>query len=305
MTVNVYNSADASAPVINASAGDLINLLDKCLVTGYGAKAGAGWTKPYTGTNLAVFRMGGGNQRYLRIDDSSVAATRLARLVAYESMSAVSTGTNAFPTEAQMAGGLAHITSNSAGVKDWTVVATDKMAYIMTSASTGGTGIYSTLTIFGDITSYVAGDQYQTVLISNNTTVLQGVPSSGSLSGAISTMLGGHYIARKFDQNGIALNNGKHADMVKASANMGTGSIPYPNPSDGGLYLSPVWANETLGGLRGLFPGLWSSCHPVGAFANNDTFAGAGSLAGKTFVVKTFGSSGLSGSVILETSDTW
>ena len=43
MTVRIYSSSDAGAPVLRGNTpGDLINLLEKCLVTGYGSKAGAG-----------------------------------------------------------------------------------------------------------------------------------------------------------------------------------------------------------------------------------------------------------------------
>lgn len=110
MTMRVYRSSDASAPALRGNTpGDLINVLDKCLVTGYGSLAGAGWTKPFTGTNLAVFRQGAGsNGMYLRVDDtSSAAGSRSARVVGYEVMSDVNNGTpQSFPTAVQYSGGL-------------------------------------------------------------------------------------------------------------------------------------------------------------------------------------------------------
>ena len=109
MTVRFYSSSDAGAPAVRGNTpGDIINLLTKCLVDGYGAKAGAGWTKPYTGTNVAAFRQGAGsNGMYLRIDDTSTeAGNRNARIVGYETMSDVNTGApQSFPTAAQRAGG--------------------------------------------------------------------------------------------------------------------------------------------------------------------------------------------------------
>jgi len=47
MTVTVYRSTDSGAPFLNAMQGSFINVLRKCLVDGYGAKSGAGWTMPY------------------------------------------------------------------------------------------------------------------------------------------------------------------------------------------------------------------------------------------------------------------
>src|SRR5574337_1555206 len=97
MTVNVYRSSDASAPVLTGQAGSLITVLDACLISGYGSKSPAGWVKPYSGTNLAAYRAATGNQFYFRVDDSG---TVEARISGYETMSDVNTGTGQFPTTA-------------------------------------------------------------------------------------------------------------------------------------------------------------------------------------------------------------
>lgn len=75
MPVTVYRSSDASAPSIGRTTGSIITLLDACLVNGYGAKAAAGWTKSYSGTNAAVYRQGGNPQQYLYINDNVFADT--------------------------------------------------------------------------------------------------------------------------------------------------------------------------------------------------------------------------------------
>ena len=56
MTVTVYLSTDASAPTLDGNVGSLITVLDAVLVNGYGAKAAAGWTKAFSGTNKAAYR---------------------------------------------------------------------------------------------------------------------------------------------------------------------------------------------------------------------------------------------------------
>src|SRR5574337_1914064 len=99
MTVNVYRSSDASAPVLTGQAGSLITVLDACLISGYGSKSPAGWAKPYSGTNLAAYRAATGNRFYFRVDDSG---TVEARISGYETMSDVNTGTGQFPTTAQI-----------------------------------------------------------------------------------------------------------------------------------------------------------------------------------------------------------
>jgi hypothetical protein len=74
MTTTIYKSTDASAPNITEVAGSIITLLDAVLVNGYGAKAGLGWTKAFSGVNKAVYQQGAGSgARYLRIDDTTVA----------------------------------------------------------------------------------------------------------------------------------------------------------------------------------------------------------------------------------------
>ncbi|MGE3907973.1 MAG: hypothetical protein AB7K36_01385, partial [Chloroflexota bacterium] len=55
-TTRIYRSTDSGAPVLTGQAGSLLNLLDKCLVDGYGSKAAAGWSRPYTGTNKTAYR---------------------------------------------------------------------------------------------------------------------------------------------------------------------------------------------------------------------------------------------------------
>lgn len=55
MAYKVYRSSDAGAPVASIPANDsaanlkakLIQILDACLVNGYGTKTSAGWSKPY------------------------------------------------------------------------------------------------------------------------------------------------------------------------------------------------------------------------------------------------------------------
>ena len=108
MPVTVYRSTDASAPVLSNANGSLIAVMRACLVDGYGSKAAAGWTAPYTGTNLIAFKEGaGGNNRFLRVFDggADTSTSRVIKVRAYENMTAISTGTGLFPTSAQVNGG--------------------------------------------------------------------------------------------------------------------------------------------------------------------------------------------------------
>lgn len=55
-SVKYYSSADAGAPQISNADFAIKNIIKACLVTGYGTKAGAGWTALFENTNKIVLR---------------------------------------------------------------------------------------------------------------------------------------------------------------------------------------------------------------------------------------------------------
>ena len=63
------------------------------------------------------------------------------------------------------------------------------------------------------------------------------------------------------------------------------GSLQTPN-SGNSLYLSPI---RVVGGCglicRGRLRGIYQVCHPVGSFADGQTFSGGGDYAGKSFQI--------------------
>lgn len=72
--VTVYRHDDSSAPVLRGEVGSLIDLLDACLVNGYGVQPAAGWTKAFSGTNKAIYAnddAGGGSGCHVRVDDNA------------------------------------------------------------------------------------------------------------------------------------------------------------------------------------------------------------------------------------------
>ena len=299
MAVTIYRWDDASAPVLNGTAGSLIALLDACLVTGYGAKASSGWTKPYTGTNIAAFRMPAGtNQHYLRVNDTT---TTYAIARGYETMSDVNTGTGDFPTVAQMANGIYTVKSNTADTvaRNWVLACNGPIFYLFVDALT--TGIYINGTCFGQIVSYKVGDVYGTVIVGNNSTtytshIFQNLVNTG---GGILTA---HYLARTYTQLGTSIACGKGADASKANqTTMGANGLTYPHPVDGGLWIAPLSVAESSSVLRGSLPGVWSPLH-ARPLNHLDTFSGTGGAAGKTFLALNIYSNG---QVLLETSNTW
>ena len=318
MTVRFYSSSDASAPVLRGNTpGDLINLLTKCLIDGYGSKTGAGWTKPYTGTNIAAFRQGAGsNGMYLRVDDTSTATGwRSARVVGYETMSDVNTGAPvSFPQPDWFAGGAhwwTHAGSGSvANPRAWFVVADEMFfwLFINTYPENGDSSMYyNEQYCFGDIIPFKPGDSTHTVLFACERTsgvTSESVMVGNSISESTSAANYRLSVARSYSQFGGPLRVGWHADHVKGSASWGQGNLSFPHAVDGGLYLSPVWVHEpnlSPYNVRGLMPGLWVPCHYNGILSQRQVFEGQGDLLGKTFWTRRNATM----TVCIEISNTW
>lgn len=314
MTVVVYQSTDASAPVMSGQVGALIGVLDACLVNGYGSKAAAGWTKPYSGTNTASYRQGSGsNGFYLDVNDNAPATAQEARLRGYETMSAVATGTGGFPTTVQMANGLFARKSNTANstARPWVLVADATCFYLFVDTGDDA-GAASGYLMFGDFFAYGAGDTYSSALIarySENSTLTYNVNMFGDIAGSGTTTMQGHYSPRTYNGTGSAVAFTKLSHSATFNSNQAAigGSAAfasYPNGADSGLHLAPINVAMTST-MRGYLKGLWAPLHnrPLG---HKDTFSGTGAMTGKTFMaINTVGAGNVGGQIMIETSNTW
>jgi len=267
--------------------------------------ASAGWTKDFTGTNLAAYRPpAGGNRLYLRIDDTG---TTNGRGVGYETMTDVNTGTNPFPSAAQVSGGMYWPKSNTADAtaRLWIIAATDRLLIMHVSSASTANATDASVCAFGDIKSFKSGDAYGTIHIAGTVSTPTTSSNFHSIVANATTSVTGHYIARSYTQLGTSLLVGKHVDAAKTqgAANMGgSAGLVYPNAPDGGLYMSPVWIHEISGPhVRGTIPGLWAPLHNK-PLEHLDTVSGTGTLAGKTFqALKMYSAS----ECMLKTSDTY
>ena len=222
-------------------------------------RAPLGWTKPYTGTNLAAYQMGGGNQRYLRVDDTG---NYDAKLRGYEAMTGVSTGTGEFPTTAlRSVGYYCTKRSGTTGASPWFIVGTDKLFYI-------GIGAHSSqnayeISVFGDLYDVAAGDAWATVLGASLSQYSSYAYSNHPWYQITST----NYLVICRPYTGVG---GSH-ELQQASFNgcpaVGfSGNISlmdYPDPASNRLLLSGpsfAYAYGSTGHLRGIFPGaVWVS----------------------------------------------
>lgn len=307
MTATIYQSTDASAPVLTGATGSLVALLDACLVNGYGAKAAAGWTKSFSGTSKAAYRQGAGSAFYLRVqDDGPGAGTyKEARAVGYETMSDVDTGTPPFPTVAQATNGvfIRKSTTADSTARAWILAATNKVFHLFTF--TGDTANVASSFTFGDVYSYKASDLYS-CHISGRTTENAGFTSGESapiLTTSYGATVAGKWFVRSYTGIGGAVAAGGHSDYwIAAQPTMGLSGNTYPDPVDGGMRMTPLYIHEASA-TRGNVPGLWNPLHNV-AFGLGDTISGVGGLAGRTFQVVSVNAV-TPGQLLLETSNTW
>ena len=270
MAILEFRSTDPGAPVLNNALACLIALLDACLVNGYGSKASAGWAKAFTGTNLAAYRAPAGNRFYLRVDDTGAvgnAATTSARVIGYETMSDVSTGTNLFPTAAQTGGGFHFpktLTASATTARPWRLYADDRRFYLIVEPNSAASELGSqTITdgrmraqFFGDFISLATSDPTSTILLadSSNGTGSGIVSSFGQANGAISTTRA--RVARNFAgtlSDAVTVSSAAHVTDSGTSTEGGL----YPGACTDELNLYPIWIRDT-GSLRGRMPGLFA-----------------------------------------------
>lgn len=173
-TPTLYRSTDTSAPVLTGEVGKLIDLLDAILVDGYGSKAAAGWTKPYSGTNKAAYR-NSGTQTFVRVvdDNARFGSLGVAEVWGYSSMSDVDTGVGQFPTAANIGTDPTQrkqitksITTDSTARK-WAALATDKTLILCIEQ---GDGYARTTWVYfiGDYISFVPSDTSNFALFASN-----------------------------------------------------------------------------------------------------------------------------------------
>lgn len=321
MAVTVYRSTDASAPVLSGTVDSLALLLRAVLVDGYGAKAAAGWTESFDGVNKKSFKQGGGNLFHLRVDDSGpgLGGAREARVRGFETMSDVDTGTGSFPTTAQATDGLFIRKSATADAtaRPWKVIADNRTLMLFTltgDAANVHSGFY-----FGDFFSLLAGDGFRTAIVGRVAENSAAMTTAAERfvrfvathnSTVMFVALADHFYARGYTGTGGSVNLSKYGDpafFVGSDSGFYIGSLAYPNPTDGGLYISRFKLHDPttapVNHLRGSLRGVWAVAHAISNFVDGDTFTGTGALAGRTFeVVKEVGGGAL---VAIETSNTW
>lgn len=306
-TSRTYYSHDSSAPTLSNAAGSLIALLDAILISGYGAKAGLGWTKTFTGTNQAAYTQGAGSNGFkLAVDDTNVG---YALVRGYEAMTAVATGTQPFPTVAQQA--LATYCwhkSDAAVARAWVAWGDERGFRIAIDIAGVVNSTGMCVFHFGDVYSEAVVDPYCTLISASlaSAVTVGSASLAFSKNSSVSATVGNWAIARLQSGSGAALPCAIGGDQLKggsAFGGSGSGAIPYPNTRNGGAYLAPIFV-WSLNDLTGRLPGTWEICHSK-PFAHLDTFDGVGAYAGKSFVAINIVTASQAGQIAVETTNTW
>lgn len=315
MTVRVYRWDDASAPVLTGQVGSRAALLKACLVTGYGSKTAAGWSNPYSGTNIEAFTnssAAGGTGYGILITDTNA---QYASVIGYESITGGGVVTNQFPTSAQQAAGMVIYASSTADTtpRPWLVVADEKRFYIwighnVTTTTWLATTGYAQLCFAGDLVGLNAADPYRFMVI-GGTSGSATTNSIGSISQYASngSTLQGHYLARNYAGTTISKLCGKTASNINAMAtSIGVSGVQYPDLASGGMLLSKVYVNDAdiAFQIRGTMPGLFNPLHNLPGNPG-DSFSGVGPLSGKTFLLLDAPNGSTRCRVVLEISNTW
>ena len=251
--------------------------------------APAGWAKEFNATNLAAYRSSdvASTRMFLRVDDSDA---QNARVVGYESMTDLSTGTGAFPLPGQLSGGgyWPKADAANATARAWTVIADARTVWLHTHTATSGVGLSGNVWMFGDIDSRKSPDPYGCALQCANSNIVTNQSSSAySAEYVMPAGTPGPFLPRSF--TGL----GGCAQLHHASESLFSSGGPsgytsnaltplYPNGADNSLILTGKVYVEPGVGLRGRSRGLFVSpqiCHA--AFNRLDKVDGQGQFAGR------------------------
>lgn len=283
-----------------------------------------GWAKPFTGTNVAAYKASDPTAlgMYLRVDDTG---TTVARVVGYESMSDVNTGTGPFPTAAQVSGGGYWEKAGAAGstARNWILIGDERAMYWWcvpnAAAAITSQGI---LRGFGDLIPRRSSDAYAAFLAADIASIVTSTAALGDLVSSTNPSSSA-YVTAPRNQSAIGSSSpllvyaeSRRATTAVTRSGQGAGySAPYPNTADNALDLDRVLALDYDLSVRGTFPGLLHLPQAVGfALQTWDKIAGQGVLLGRTLMAVRGGSpgyatqntsSGYPGAVVFDITGPW
>lgn len=256
--------------------------------------APAGWDKAFSGADIAAYRPTdpASSRMYLRVNDT---ATTTCQVVGYETMSSVDVGAALFPTAAQKTTGLWWQKSNTAdtAARPWFVVSDGALFYYGKAYFSSMPTVFD-IGVFGDFLSVKSVDPFACALFGRGDSSVA-APLAGTQFCTSESSFANLFTARSYSGLGASVQMSRASPMLvkTSSAQNYSGKAygtPYPNPADGGLYLSPLNLLEGQGdapaAMRGVFPGYY--CCPQiiadGTFGTGDPVVGVSTLPGRTLI---------------------
>jgi hypothetical protein len=304
---------------VTGQAGSLITALDAALVTGQG------WTKQFSGTNKAVYKMaaGGTNCVLQVVDDGSVATAgaREATFRAAESATDVDTLVDAFPTVANIGATLAVVRKSDTAdstARNYRIVADGRYFHLWIQHAAGSSDSYC----FGDYEPLDAADVYNCVIgfrghANDSSSARFGAGATYNYGGSATPAR----MAVMRRANGVV--KAEHASLIRRTAGTQFGDTSaatigdYPGPS-GKFFIAPVLFashGQAAAALadnsepRGFLPFLFEPLHGAGisSMAHADTFTDTAYGASSEFVVlgATAAITSSQGRLVLQTAGTW
>ena len=258
-------------------------------------RASAGWEKRYSGTNKAAYARldPDATAMLLRVDDSN-AQWGLVR--GYEAMTDIDTGTGMFPTEAQVATANGKWTKSSAAStasRPWSLIASGKRIIFLPRWST--TFLYRDVYVFGDLTTYKAGDLFHCLLSLTNSAAI-GYPGNYNTVVCPWGATHGPYFPRAYNGLGSAVmakcvgavTITNPAVQFPIGYSGGTLLLPYPNAADDALYLRGELEYFDGVALRGRLGGCYAPAQQA-PLADLDVITGVAGLEGRTLIALAIG----------------
>jgi hypothetical protein len=316
MAFTMYLSGDVNGPgPLKGTVGDLLRVLDACLVDGYTGRAAAGWSKPIANSgNIGSYKPGAGTQHTLVINDNGPNGTstyKEAWAAGWKNLvtlGTVGTGQGQFPLPGQIlgytTGRLVWRKSTTADTtpRHWMIFADSRTMYMFIFA---GDASYTTTW-----TGYGFGDFYSLDPASTGNCFLFGNKSENTAPSGAATENGFGW-ARPYNQTpdntgsacfaaglsgvGAPRRLGFQGDSTyQADTNGNTAGRCTLNDLNGGFQFSPFEVSGkhhnassapfvdpiVYGRLRGVWfaANTLATCFQTGQITN-----GTGALAGKQF----------------------
>lgn len=274
-----------------------------------------GWAKPFSGTNLAAYTStdAGSYGMLLRVDDTG---TTDARVVGYESMTDINTGSGAFPTAAQLSGGqyAGKSFQTTSTARNWILVGDERLFYLWVETDITFAGL---MWAFGDMLSYNSADLWCATLSAQNSSQVAYGGASSDQCLSYSSVTAQPYMPRpSYGQPGAIKTQrvGGMVWVVGSGAASGTASysssmLKFPNSADNALLLTHAHMVVSGQGLRGRYPGYYHCPQDLtlSGINHRDRYASMPDVPGRTGMVLRHGGPGFSpsGYSVLDITGPW